>query len=187
MSDRGSGEEKPVPVPTGAVSTEDVEESLMAHSFARPHRAENDRVIARWFATPFLFCSGAILSALVVLGCALPSFSLELLGLVGVAVEAGQRFEEASTDFSLFRMVKVLFNQADFTSRIADYIGLGSFAALLVVTVLMVPLAQTALLLYHWIRPMTRSKRTKVVVANEVLQAWQYTEVYALAVLVGSW
>jgi hypothetical protein len=164
-----------------------VEESLCSHAFARPHRGENDRLLPRCFATPFLCFTGIVLCLCVILGCVLPSFTVDLLGIIGVAVEAGQGFAEASTQFSLFSMIDVLVSQANFTSRVADFIGLGSFAVLLVVTVLLVPLSQTALLLYHWMRPMTHAHRKRVMTINEVLQAWQYAEVFALAIVAGSW
>jgi hypothetical protein len=168
-------------------ASQEVEESLAQHAYARPHRGENERLVARSLTTPFLVITGVLLGLLMVLGCALPSFSLELFGIVAVFVEAGQRFNEAAVDFSLFSMMKMLVNQADFTNKTADYIGLGLFAALLLVTVMIVPLLQTALLLYHWLCPMTRTRRKRVIIANEMLQAWQYSEVFALSILAGTW
>jgi uncharacterized paraquat-inducible protein A len=95
--------------------------------------------------------------------------------------------EEAVTDYSLFSMVKVLFEQVEFSGTAGDYIGLGSLGALMITTVLVVPSVQTLLLLYHWFRPMSMAQRKRVAVATEVLQAWQYTEVFALSIVVGSW
>ena len=43
------------------------------------------------------------------------------------------------------------------------------------------------MLLVQWFVPLTRKRRYRLSVALEVLQAWQYVEVYLLSVLVGSW
>jgi uncharacterized paraquat-inducible protein A len=94
--------------------------------------------------------------------------------------------EEAVTDYSLFSMVKMLFEQAEFRATAGDYVGLGSLGALMITTVLVVPSVQTVLLLYHWFRPMSTAQRKRIAVANEVLQAWQYTEVFALSIVMGS-
>lgn len=170
-----------------ACVSDEVEESLASHAFARPHRGENDRLVVRAVAVPLLLLASVVLSVLVVLGCSLPSFSLNLLGIVGVLIELGQNMEEAYMDFSLFTMVKTLFQQADFTNRAADYVGLGSLGGLMILTVLITPLIQTGVLLYMWLRPMTQKKKKRMIIVNEILQAWQYAEVYALAIIFGSW
>jgi hypothetical protein len=164
------------------------EESLASHAFTRPHRGEADTLIPRLFVTPSVFCGGAALAVFLVMGCAMHSFSSEVLGIFGLVVESGNGFEEdAISEHSLFSMVKVLFKQAEFRGTAGDYVGLGSLGALLIATVLIIPLLQGALLLYHWSRPMSRNQRKRVMLASEVLQAWQYTEVFALSVVAGAW
>jgi hypothetical protein len=117
----------------------------------------------------------------------LPSAGLNFLGVLGVAVEAGQAWQEAVTKLSLFDLVKLLMDQAAFLGGIKDYVGLGMLSALLIITVLIIPLAQTAVLMYQWFVPMAGRKRRHVAIAIEILQAWQYMEVYVLSVIVATW
>jgi hypothetical protein len=134
-----------------------------------------------------LIVLGGIISLCIILGCSLPVISQEVLGIIGVMVESGQDFENAKTYYSLFSIVKMLYEQADFTGRVADYVGLGSLSILLIVSVLLVPIAQTCTVLYQWLHPMTQRKRRRVSIAVECLEAWQYSEVFLLAVVIASW
>ena len=43
------------------------------------------------------------------------------------------------------------------------------------------------MLLAQWLMPLTRKHRYRLSIVLEILQAWQYVEVYLLAVLVASW
>jgi hypothetical protein len=124
---------------------------------------------------------------LVVIGCAVPSFSLEILGIVGVAVESGQGFEDATTHHSVFTVIKLLIEEARFLDTAGDYIGLGTLSILLVSTVLLIPIVQSLALLRQWFSPSTRKQRARMSIFIEILQAWQYAEVYLLAVFVASW
>lgn len=157
--------------------------SLSTAFYRRPHRGDNKALTPKPFVTPILLLSGAVIVSFVVTGCILPSFSAEILGFFGIAVELGKK-NEALTEFSLFKMIEILFQQA---SDAGDYIGLGALCTLLVATVFIVPVLQTALLFCNWLAPMSKARRKWVVFVNEILQAWQYTEVYALSVVVGSW
>jgi hypothetical protein len=128
-----------------------------------------------------------VMSVLVILGCILPAFSQEILGIIGVMVESGQEFKQANKEHSLFSIIEMFFEQARFTGRAADFVGLGSLAALLFLSVLIVPVAQGGVLLYQWFRPMTRKTRGRIAVLVEILQAWQYAEVFLLAMIIASW
>lgn len=164
------------------------EESLARHGYTRVHRGEKDSLVPRSFVNLMLCGVACVLTVFVVLGCSMPSFTAEMFGIFGLIVEAGSGFEnDAKNDISLFRMIKILFEQAEFRDRVGGYIGLSTLSALLIATVLVVPLLQSAMLLYQWFLPMTKSKRKRVIVILEVLQAWQYTEVFALSVVAGSW
>jgi len=166
----------------------EIEDALASHAYMRPHRGENDRLVPKRFVSPVLCCAAVGIVLFVYYGCAMPAFSADLMGIVGLVVESGKLFrEEAITEYSLFTTVEVLYQQADFRGTAGDYVGLGSLGAVLVITVLLVPCLQAALLLYHWFRPMSRKLRNRVIAGNEILQAWQYTEVFALSVVAGSW
>merc|ERR1712232_812211 len=73
-------------------------ESLSAYQFSRPHRGETEKLVIRSYVNKLLPLCALSLFVCVVVGCILPSFSLEFFGLVGVAVEFGQDFEEATVD-----------------------------------------------------------------------------------------
>ena len=174
---------------TAKVGKEDpVEESLAGHAYRRAHRGENELLGPRPFVGPLVCFCAMTLAIFVVLGCSLPSFSAETFGILGIAIEAGSEFkEEAVNEYTLFSMVTVLFEQAKFRGVLGDFIGLGFLGALLISTVLIVPIMQASLLAYHWFFPMRRSRRKRLIVLIEILQAWQYTEVYALSVVAGVW
>jgi hypothetical protein len=162
-------------------------DKLATRSFTRPHRGESDRLVTRRGVNLMLICVALTLSVLVLSGCILPAFAQEVLGIIGVIVESGQEFEQANKNFSLFDIIAMFFEQARFTGRTADFVGLGSLAALLIFSVLIVPIAQAVTLLYLWFRPMTRKTRGRLAVLVEILQAWQYAEVFLLAIIIASW
>ena len=162
-------------------------EKLSEHAFSRPHRGESDKVVTRRGTSSLAVVAAASVAFLAVVGCVLPSFSLEILGVLGVLVESGQEFVRAKTDYSVFTIVSLLFDQAKFSGRFADYLGLGSLAGLLVLSVLVVPIVQSLVLLYIWFTPMEHGRRNRLAITVEVLQAWQYAEVYLMSVVVASW
>jgi Na+-transporting methylmalonyl-CoA/oxaloacetate decarboxylase gamma subunit len=165
----------------------ETKDKLASHAFARPHRGETDKLVARRGVNLMLIGVALVMSVLVILGCILPAFSQEILGIIGVMVESGQEFKQANTEHSLVSIIEMFFEQARFTGRTADFVGLGSLAALLFLSVLIVPLVQGGVLLYQWFRPMTRKTRGRVAVLVEILQAWQYAEVFLLAMIIASW
>lgn len=124
---------------------------------------------------------------LVVCGCALPSFGIEVLGLVGLAVESGNQFEEANVFYSVFSLASMIMDQGRYLNTASDLVGLGTLASLLVITVFVVPLVQAASLLAQWFAPMTKKQRTRNAVLNEILSAWQYMEVYVLSIIIAAW
>jgi hypothetical protein len=165
----------------------ETKDKLASHAFARPHRGETDKLVARRGVDLMLIGVALVMSVLVILGCILPAFSQEILGIIGVMVESGQEFKQANKEHSLFSIIEMFFEQARFTGRAADFVGLGSLAALLFLSVLIVPVAQGGVLLYQWFRPMTRKTRGRIAVLVEILQAWQYAEVFLLAMIIASW
>ena len=89
--------------------------------------------------------------------------------------------------FHLFGLVELLMNQASLIGGAGSYLGLGLLCALLIITVLLVPVMEAASLIYQWFVPMSGQKRRKVSIFIEILQAWQYAEVYIISVIVASW
>lgn len=192
LLDEGGSSESGRSSPSMTVSqkpseVEDEPESLYRHAFFRPHRGQSDKLVVRQMVNPLLLFLSSTMCVLVIVGCALPSYSLDVLGVVGVLVEAGQSFVEAKTEYSVFTTIGLLLEQARTTGGVGDYLGLGTLSVLLVLTVLVVPVLQSAVLLVQWFLPVERKRRYRLSVLLEILQAWQYSEVYLLSILVGSW
>ena len=115
---------------------------LRKHQFGRPHRGVDEKLVVRNWVSYFVIATAASLAILVVLGCVLPSFSLDILGLIGVAVESGQNFEAATTYHSVITVIQLLMEEARFLGTAGDYLGLGTLSALLLLTVLVGPTMQ---------------------------------------------
>lgn len=170
-----------------SLSTEDSEEKLCEHQFERPHRAEDETLVVRTYVDRLVTFMTVSTVGLVIAGCSVSSYGVDILGVVGLLVESGQEFSQAVFEYNLFDTIRLLFDQAAFTGRTADYIGLGSLSIILVITVLLVPLIQSTVLMYLWFKPMAAQQRYRTMVALEVLSAWQYAEVFLLSVMVASW
>jgi Paraquat-inducible protein A len=160
---------------------------LCSHAFRRPHRGESDKLVIRRFVSPLLVLLAMCCTVLVILGCILPSYSVRALGIVGILVESGQKFSAADTKYSAFTTITLLFEQASLTGNAADLVGLGSLSLILLLSVLVAPIAQSLFLLVQWFTPLSKKRRKRLMILLEILQAWQYAEVYLLAILVGSW
>jgi len=160
-------------------------EKLCEHCFQLDHRT---RAVVRKGFTRVLISSFFLFALLVILGCSFPSFSKETLGIVGLVIESGNpNWDEASTYYSVFGLARSITEQGRFLGALPDRVGLGTLASLLIVTVLLVPLAQAACLFMMWFVPLTKTRRATGRVMNEILGAWQYTEVYVLSIFITSW
>jgi len=160
---------------------------LWAHSFSNPHVKSSEELIAKSWVSTLILILGVWTAALVVFGSFFPSFSVEILGIIGIAVESGQEFEEAITRHSVWSIVNMLFEQAGYLDATGDYIGVGIMGALVLATVMVVPILQALGLIYQWFAVLTQNGRRRLSVVNEILQAWQYVEVYLIALFVASW
>jgi hypothetical protein len=160
---------------------------LRKHAFERPHRGELDKVKVRRGVSPTIVFVSLAVTGLLIAGCIIPSLAVEVLGVLGVAVESGQEFNDAVTYFNVFSLVKLLFDEARFLDTPGDYIGLGTLGILFVMTILVVPVLQAATLLRQWFANLTEKQRTRMSVLTEILEAWQYVEVYLLALIVSAW
>lgn len=110
-------------------------EKLRNHNFRLEYEASSKRAIISGWVNGALLAALASLAILVILGCALPSFSIEILGLLGLAVESGQEFEQAHTYYSVFSLAQTIMDEARYLGETNSYIGLGTLASLLVLTV----------------------------------------------------
>jgi hypothetical protein len=162
-------------------------QALCKHQFSRPHRGETEKLVVRKGVNALYLCGLFSLVLLVIVGCSLPSFSLEFFGLVGVAVEFGQDFEAATSDQSIFSAIRLLMDEARFLGTASAKVGLFSMSVVFLMTILFVPIFQAIALTRQWFFSATPQQRARMEVVIETLSAWQYAEVYLLAVFVSSW
>jgi len=120
-----------------------------------------------------------------VLGASLPSFRMQSLGIVGKLLDLGQSDELSGTydrPFSIFVLTGFVAGQADDTW--ASQVGVRGICALFLFCAFIVPVLQTLALTWLWWMELTLRQQKLVLVANEVLSAWQYLEVYIIAIIV---
>ena len=157
---------------------------LHEHQFSAPQLGGSEHVVVRSRVNIFISFLVVCVTILVIVGCIVRSFSLDILGIVGIAIEFGQDFDQATTYHSVLSVIKMLLEQASFLDVGRYYVGLGTLYLLVLVTVMIVPILQSMALLYQWLRPMSLINRTRLLIVIETLQAWQYSEVYLLSIFV---
>lgn len=175
----------PVRVKSGANGRED-EYALYETRFFRPHRGERALSLRR-MVHPLIFAVSSVLIGLLLLGYLLPSFSFENLGIVGVAIEFRQNFEQATYDYSISTIAQLFMDQGRFLGTTRDMLGHFSIVALLVTSTLLIPYALIGMILVQLWYPVSGKTRNRLNVAIESLSAWQYVEVYLLSVVVAGW
>jgi len=161
--------------------------SLYQHQFHRMHRGDKAKLVVRNWVNKILVLVAVSIAAFVIAGCSISSFSLENFGIIGVAVESGQGFDDATVDHSVFTVLKLLFDGLAFFGGAADFVGAGVLSALLVLTILVVPVVEAIVLSIQWFSKSTDQRKMKLSVLIEILEAWQYTEVYLISLMLGSW
>mmetsp|Transcript_47141 Transcript_47141/g.56724 ORF Transcript_47141/g.56724 Transcript_47141/m.56724 type:complete len:1605 (-) Transcript_47141:26-4840(-) len=160
---------------------------LCNYQFALEGRQEGQIVHARPAASFLAALAGGLGFILIILGSMMPSIGLETLGLVGLAVEAGQSGAAAKNYYSVFSIINALWNQALFLDTSNHYIGHAVIIIVFVVTGFIVPIFQIFTLLVMWFIPLKNSRRNQLHVFNEILEAWQYLQVFLLALIVACW
>jgi hypothetical protein len=128
-----------------------------------------------------------VFALLVVLGCSMSSFSIETVGLLGLAIESMNEFKDAIVYYSVFDLANMIMDEARYLNTASNYIGLGTLSSLLVITVFLVPLVQAISLFIEWYSTMNKDQRRRNFIVNELLSAWQYMEVYVLSVVIAAW
>ena len=101
-------------------------ESLGMHKFALDYEASHKRAVVR--KSVHWVYSAALLSlvVLVICGCVLPSFGIEVLCLIGLAVESGNEFEQAKSLYSVFGLASMILEQGRYLNTAKDLVGLGT-------------------------------------------------------------
>jgi hypothetical protein len=160
---------------------------LYQHAFTRPHRGESEKLQIRRWVNPGLLCTSLATVILVFVGCSLPSLTFESFGLLAIAVETGIDFAPAREQYSIFSIASFLMDQARFLGEAKHYIGLGTISSLLVITTLVVPTFLVLVTLAEWLLTLRPATRKRLRVISEILQSWQYIEVFVLSALVSAW
>jgi len=161
--------------------------ALCNHRFDRDGVKKGNNLYVHNYINHVLIIFALIFVAFTVWGCVSTSFSLEVLGIVGLLVESGQDFNDAVFEYSVFDIVNLLSSQSKLLGKAGETVGLGVLSSVLVLSVIIVPIIQMALLLRRWFMPLSRKSQTQSFVILEILDAWQYIEVYILSVVVAAW
>ena len=148
--------------------------ALCNHRFDRDGIKKGISLHVRSWVNYAIVVLAVVFIILVICGCAIPSFSLEVLGIIGLVVESGQDFKQAITRYSVFNIVELLSSQSKDLETVADTIGLGSLSFILILSVLIVPILQVVLYLARWFRPLTRGSQIRVFVTLEVLDVSKF-------------
>lgn len=161
--------------------------ALCRHQYSRLHREDNSKIVVRNWVNKALLLAAMCIATFVAVGCIVSSFSLDIFGVIGVAVESGQGFQDATTDHSVFTVLGLLMDEASFLGGAGNYFGLGVLSALFGLTILIVPVVEAVVLSMQWFSNSTKERKMKLSVLIEILEAWQYTEVYLISLMLASW
>merc|ERR1712137_1432255 len=129
---------------------ESIKESTRKHLFYSVESGEKYMTTSQNSVT--IVCITLCAFILFILGCVLPSFELDILGLVGIAINVGND-GAATVQHSLFSMIDVIMEQAEYLGNASDYIGLLSLCILFILTAFIVPILQCTLLAFIWFIP----------------------------------
>ena len=120
-------------------------------------------------------------SAVLLYGSSIISFYMHTLGMAGIAIELGR--ESASMEqYSIFSVVEAIAVQAD--PEPASRAGIWSIAGIFLLCAVIVPFLQLLGLLVMWVVPLSLKNQKRAFLLNESLSAWQYLEVYIIAICV---
>jgi hypothetical protein len=161
--------------------------ALRKHNFKLDYEASTSHASVRKGVSAALSVLTTAFVLLVISGCSIPSFSIESVGLLGLAVESMNEFRDAIVYYSVFDLARMIVDEARYLDTASNYLGLGTLSSILVITVFLVPLFQAVSLLIEWFHVMEKSQRQKNLVVHEILSSWQYMEVYVLSVVIAAW
>lgn len=169
---------------------EDHDESqtrLCKHIFGVGDHKPDKRLQVKSFTNVFIVFLALAVAVTMIVGCIIPAFHFELLGLVGVVVEAGQKFDRAIAYYSIFSIARNLIGQAIFLDKPAQFFGLGLLSVILILTALIMPLVLVTLYLRLWFAKLTRKQMERTLFRIEIIKSWQYVEVFILSVIIAAW
>ena len=124
---------------------------------------------------------------LIYLGTCLPSFSVGLLGVLGIAIEAGENFEHRAPLYSLFDILGFILVEGRFLNSPGMFFGLISIATFFLTTLVITPCLQAGSIFFLWFLPSISSSKIRLKKMIHAFQAWQYGEVYVFAIFMTTW
>jgi len=158
---------------------------LRKHTFLLEYEASHLHAVTRkWVDGVVIFLSFLIIIG-VICGCTFPSFSTEVFGLVGLAIESGGDGEGIESYYSVFSMTAAIMKTGQSGST-SDRIGLGFLVFVFVATIFVVPIALVASILYHWFASINPLNREKRLFFTESVESWQYMQVYVLSIILAA-
>ena len=154
-------------------------ESLCSHVFDRTRRARIQmKPWLRHAVCVLLLCTVFMLFY----GCAAKSFRIEIQGLVGIVMNFGVP-GSSRNEYSVFDIAAEVVRQTGDT--FSSKLGLNCLAIVFIGCALIVPAVQMIAVLTLFSLPMTLLQQKQMLILNEILAAWQYLEVYLIALIVG--
>ncbi len=133
----------------------------------------------------WLVIFGIIFTELIlVVGTITPSFYMNTKGLAGLAIDLGKT-NTSNKQYSILSTVESIGNQIDPDETIS-VIGIGSIAGFFLLTTVIIPNLQLLGLFLMWTLKLSLQNQKKLFLINEALSAWQYLEVYIIAIGVAS-
>jgi Paraquat-inducible protein A len=158
--------------------------ALSYSKFTRPHRGDCGKLRIRSSVKYgyMIFC--LLVIAMILIGCILPSFSYDISGLLGVALNFGRRGQDNSTGTnSVFSIISSLMDSARLLDHFKYVIGLGFISTFLILTVVIIPMIEIMMLLLQWSVPMQQGSLLRLQYMLYIMESWQCMEVYFVAVL----
>ena len=124
-----------------------------------------------------------ILSAVMVaVGSILPSFEIEVTGLVGIAEDFYQGSGSNVKQYSMWTIAFVVFEQAQYCHHPQEALGVDLGVVYLLVS-FFIPVIQLLSLAVMWYRPMTLKTQKHIFFVNEILSAWSTVEVFIVGIV----
>jgi len=92
------------------------------------------------------------------------------------------------THYTFFDVVKQLGNDATaFSSSLGVAVGTYSYLTLMVLCIFLVPIGETIALAVMWFKPMTDKQRLRLTNLIQIIESWQYSDVWLLALVFTNW
>ena len=117
---------------------------------------------------------------ILVYGTVMPSFYMDTHGLAGLAIDLG-RTNTSYQQYSIVSTVESIANQIDSTDSFS-VAGIGAIAGFFFLTTVIIPSLQLLGLLLMWTLSLSLENQKRLFLLNEALSAWQYLEVYIIAI-----